>query len=185
MRDVTLPFWVIEKTECDQSYCNEREDHIWSSGCGEFFYHESYCDESVIMTIYGFQFFFVTSVPGCRGYILIWHMGGICPYIGPSTPPRVFGGTKTEPLHFSVSPIPEPEFPSAYVVVFLCAMIRGGRYSCPFCWITTYTYLSWLLPVDIFAFKCSVCIISHLYKTEYVCGCLWWGSSIATYISMA
>ena len=96
MRDVTLPFWVIEKTECDQSYCNEREDHIWSSGFGEFFYHESYCNVSVIMTIYGFQFFFVTSVPGCRGYILIWHMGGICPYIGPSTPPRVFGGTKTE-----------------------------------------------------------------------------------------
>ena len=42
--------------------------------------------------------FFVTSVPGCRGYVLIWHMGGICPYIGPSTPPQVFfwGGTKTE-----------------------------------------------------------------------------------------
>jgi hypothetical protein len=26
-------------------------------GCGEFFYHESYCDESIIMTIYGFQIF--------------------------------------------------------------------------------------------------------------------------------
>ena len=42
---------ALGTAECDESYCIERGDHIWSSG--EFFYHESYCD--VVMTIYGFQ----------------------------------------------------------------------------------------------------------------------------------
>ena len=57
--------------------CESNEgDHIWSSGCGEFFYRDSYCDESVVMTIYEFQTFLVTSVPGGWGYALIWKMGG-------------------------------------------------------------------------------------------------------------
>ena len=44
-------------------------------GCGEFFYHESYCDERVVMTIYGFQIFCDVSSGGWC-YALIWHMGG-------------------------------------------------------------------------------------------------------------
>jgi hypothetical protein len=43
---------------------NNGGDHIWYSGCGEFFYRNSYCDERVVMTIYEFQTFLVTSVPG-------------------------------------------------------------------------------------------------------------------------
>ena len=54
-------------------------------GCGEFFYHESYCDERVVMNIYGFQFFCDVSSGGW-GYALIWHMGGVYPYMG--TPQR-------------------------------------------------------------------------------------------------
>jgi hypothetical protein len=46
---------------------------VLSSGCGDFFYHESCCDESGIMTIYGFLNI-LTSVPGW-GYAPIWEMG--------------------------------------------------------------------------------------------------------------
>ena len=53
-----LSHHALETAECDESYYIERGDHIWSSGCWEFFYHESYCDEMVIMTIYRFQLFF-------------------------------------------------------------------------------------------------------------------------------
>ena len=38
-------------------YIKRGGGHIWSSGCGEFFYHESYYDERVVMTIYGFKYF--------------------------------------------------------------------------------------------------------------------------------
>ena len=78
-----LSHHALGTAECDES--NDGGDHIWSSGCGEFFYHESYCDESVVMTIYEFQIFLVTSVPGW-GYALIGHMGGVFPYMG--TPQR-------------------------------------------------------------------------------------------------
>ena len=67
-------------------------DHIWSPGCREFFYHESYCDESVVMTIYEFQIF--CDVSSGVGYAPIWEMGGVYPYMG--TPQRrgFFGGLK-------------------------------------------------------------------------------------------
>jgi hypothetical protein len=60
-----LSHHALETVECDESYCYERGDHIWSSGCGEFFYHESYCDERVGMTIYGFQICCDVSSGGC------------------------------------------------------------------------------------------------------------------------
>jgi hypothetical protein len=58
-RDVTLPFWVIVRSGRwnVMNHIPTRGDHIWSSGCGECFQHESYYDESVIMTIYEFQIF--------------------------------------------------------------------------------------------------------------------------------
>jgi hypothetical protein len=65
--------------ECDESYSNEG-DRIWSSGCGELFYRKSYCDENIVMTIYGFQIFCGVS-SGRWGYALIWHMGGAYPYM--------------------------------------------------------------------------------------------------------
>jgi hypothetical protein len=71
-----LSHHALGTVECDESYCNEKGGHIWSSGCGEFFYHESYCDERVVMTIYGFQ------ISGGWGYALIWNMGGVYPYMG-------------------------------------------------------------------------------------------------------
>ena len=52
---------------------------VLSSGCGDFFYHESYCDESVIMTIYGFlniQIFCDVS----SGVELCPYMGNGCVY---------------------------------------------------------------------------------------------------------
>jgi len=84
---------TLGTAECDESYCIEEGNHIWSSGCGEFFYHESYCDESVIMTIYEFQIFCDVSSGGWRR-VLLWHMGGVYPYMGPSIPPQVFGVPK-------------------------------------------------------------------------------------------
>ena len=66
-------------------------DHIWSSGCGEFFYRESYCDERVVMTIYEFQIF--CDVSSGEGYALIGHMGGAYPYMGT---PQVFRVPKTD-----------------------------------------------------------------------------------------
>ena len=85
-----LSHHVLGTVECYESYCNERGDHIWSSGCGEFFYHESYCDERVVMTIYGFQIFCDVSSGGW-GYVLIWHMGGIYPYMGTRQRHRFLG----------------------------------------------------------------------------------------------
>ena len=41
-------------------------------GVGNFVYHESYCDERVVMTIYGFQIFLVTSVPGEGGVMPLY-----------------------------------------------------------------------------------------------------------------
>ena len=74
-------------------------DHIWSSWCGEFFYHESYCDERVVMTIYGFQIFCDVSSGGL----------GLCPYMtygrdipiyGDAATPRVFLGCLKCPLPY-------------------------------------------------------------------------------------
>jgi hypothetical protein len=62
-------------------------------GCGEFVYHEPYCDESVIMTIYGFQIF-VTLVPGGGGYAPYMAYGRGLPIYGSALAPWVFGGTK-------------------------------------------------------------------------------------------
>ena len=80
-----LSYHALGTVDCDESYCNERGDHIWSSGCGELFYHQSYCDESVIRTIYGFQICCDVS-SGVQGYALIWHMCGAYPYM--ATPQR-------------------------------------------------------------------------------------------------
>ena len=47
---------ALGTAEWDESYCIERRTI--------FARHESYYDERAVMTIYGFQFFFGTSVPG-------------------------------------------------------------------------------------------------------------------------
>jgi hypothetical protein len=91
--DVTLPFWVIVRSgrwnvmnpTKGEPYLvvgvrgillpwvilrrEVRHDHIWISN---FLWHQ-------------FRGW---------GYTLIGHMGGVYPYMGPSTPPRVFWGTK-------------------------------------------------------------------------------------------
>ena len=69
---------------------------VLSSGCGDLFYHESYCDESVIMIIHGFlniHKFFVTSVPGW-GYAPILKMGVSMALYGNASTPRDFGVLK-------------------------------------------------------------------------------------------
>jgi hypothetical protein len=79
--------------ECDETYSNERGDHIWSSGCGEFFYHESCCDERVVMAIYGFQIFCdVSSGGGVMPLYGKW--AGSTHIYGDATTPQVFRGTK-------------------------------------------------------------------------------------------
>jgi hypothetical protein len=91
--DVTLPFWVIMRSGRwnGMNHIASMGDHIWSSGCGELFYHESYCDERVVMTIYGFQIFWWRQFRGV----------GLCPYMaygrglpiyGDAATPRVFWG---------------------------------------------------------------------------------------------
>jgi hypothetical protein len=47
---------------------------VLSSGCGDFFYHESYCDESGIMTIYGFL--------NIQILCDVSSGVGLCPYMG-------------------------------------------------------------------------------------------------------
>jgi hypothetical protein len=85
-----LSHHALGTVEWDESYCIDG-DHIWSSGCGELFYHESYCDERVVMTIYGFQIFWWRQFRGV----------GLCPYMaygrglpiyGDAATPRVFWG---------------------------------------------------------------------------------------------
>ena len=52
-------------------------NHIWSffrRGCGDLFYHESYCDEGVIMTIYGFL--------NIQMFCDVSSGVGLCPYMG-------------------------------------------------------------------------------------------------------
>jgi hypothetical protein len=73
--DVTLPFWVIMRSgrRNVMNHIASRGLVVLSSGCGEFAYHESYCDESGIMTIYGFQFFCDVSSEGWRR-VLIWFL---------------------------------------------------------------------------------------------------------------
>ena len=76
--DVTLPFWVIMR-----SGRRNVMNHIASRGTifgrsfvgvRGFFYHESYCNESVIMTIYGFlNIQIVCEVSSGMG---------LCPYMG-------------------------------------------------------------------------------------------------------
>jgi hypothetical protein len=87
-----LSHHALGTVEWDESYCIDG-DHIWSSGCGELFYHESYCDERVVMN-FKFQIFWWRQFRGGWGYALIWHMGGVYPYMG--TPQRrgFFGGLK-------------------------------------------------------------------------------------------
>ena len=74
--DVTLPFWVIMRSGRwnAMNHIATKGTIFGRRGCGEFFYHESYYDESVIMTIYEFQIFCDLSF-GWWGYALIWHMG--------------------------------------------------------------------------------------------------------------
>ena len=97
--DDTLPFWVIMRSgrRNVMNHIASRGAYliVLSSGCGEFFYHESYCDESVIMTIYGFLniqiFCDVSSGVGLCPYMAY---GRVYPYMGLSIPPQVFRGTK-------------------------------------------------------------------------------------------
>ena len=84
---------ALGTVECDETYSNERGDHIWSSGCGEFFYHESCCDERVVMAIYGFQIFCdVSSGGGVMPLYGKW--AGSTHIYGDATTPQVFRGTK-------------------------------------------------------------------------------------------
>jgi hypothetical protein len=41
----------------DSHHITSRGTIFGRRGCGEFVYHVSYCDERVVMTIYGFQIF--------------------------------------------------------------------------------------------------------------------------------
>jgi hypothetical protein len=72
--DVTLPFWFIMRSGRwnAMTYIATKGTIFGRRRCGEFFYHESYYDDSVIMTIYEFQF--CCDVSSGRGYALygIW-----------------------------------------------------------------------------------------------------------------
>ena len=54
MTPSVLSHHALETAAYDESYCNDGGTIFGRRGCGELFYHDSYCDESVIMTIYGF-----------------------------------------------------------------------------------------------------------------------------------
>jgi hypothetical protein len=69
-----LSHHALGTAECDESYCIEGTIFGRSFvGVPDFVYHESYCDESGIMTIYGFQFFCDVSSGGWRR-VLIWFL---------------------------------------------------------------------------------------------------------------
>ena len=77
----------------DSHHITSRGTIFGRRGCGEFVYHVSYCDERVVMTIYGFQIFCDVS-SGVQGYALIWHMGGVCQYMGAPQRLGFLGGLK-------------------------------------------------------------------------------------------
>jgi hypothetical protein len=53
-----LSHHAIGTAECDESYCNVRGDHIWTSGGGEFFYHaEQLIIDGEIPDIYTYNIF--------------------------------------------------------------------------------------------------------------------------------
>ena len=83
--------------EWDESYCIDGNP-IWSSRCGEFFYHESYCDERVVMN-FKFQIFWWRQFRGVGLYPYMAY-GRDLPIYGDAATPRVFWGTKTTTVIF-------------------------------------------------------------------------------------
>ena len=83
-----LSHHALETVECDESYCIEGGDHIWSSGCGEF------CLPWVILRREGrhdhSQFRARVGLCPCIAY------GRGLPFYGSLPPPRVFGVTKND-----------------------------------------------------------------------------------------
>jgi hypothetical protein len=85
-----LSHHALGTAECDESYCNERGNHIWTffrRGAGHSFTMNHTATRASSWPYMDFNFF-VTSVPG--DYAPIWHMCGVYPYMGPSIPPQVF-----------------------------------------------------------------------------------------------
>ena len=87
--DATLPFESSCARDGGMWWIQRRGDHIWSWWCGEFFYHESYCDERVVMTIYGFQ-------------ICLWRQFrwvGLCPYMAYGRGLPIYGNAATPQVY--------------------------------------------------------------------------------------
>jgi hypothetical protein len=87
------PFWVIMRSRRGMWWIQRRGDHIWSCWCREFFYHESYCDERVVMTIYGFQICLWRQFRWV-GLCLYMAYGRGLPIYGNAATPQVSRGTK-------------------------------------------------------------------------------------------
>jgi hypothetical protein len=91
MTPSALSHHALETAECDESYCNDRGTLFGRRGCGKLFYHDSYCDESVIMTIYGFFLGDVSFGGGLWPYMAY---GRGIPIYGGATTPQVSRVTK-------------------------------------------------------------------------------------------
>ena len=92
-----LSHHALETVECEESYCIEGGDHIWSSGCGKF------CLPWVILRREGRHdhiwisiFFLVTSVPGEGGVMPLYSIWAGSTLLWVPPPPRVFGVTKND-----------------------------------------------------------------------------------------
>ena len=93
--DVTLPFWVIVRSERGNVMKNipTKGGTIFGRrGAGNSFTMSHTATRGSSWPYMDFKFLWRQF----RGwdYALIWHMGGVYPYMGPSTPPQVFRGTK-------------------------------------------------------------------------------------------
>ena len=90
-----LSHHALETVECDESYFNDGGIIFGCRDAGKSFTMSHTATRGSSWPYMDFNFFCDVSSGGW-GYPLIGHMGGVYPYMGPSTPPRVFGVPKTD-----------------------------------------------------------------------------------------
>ena len=119
MWDVILPFWVIMRS----GRWNVM-NHIASRGVifgRSFFGARGFFLPWVILRRerhHDHIWIFCDVSSGWWRRVLIWHMGGVYPYMGPSIPPQVFRGTKADHslLLISVLNLNLSDIPNYYIL---------------------------------------------------------------------
>ena len=107
-----LSHHALGTVECDESYCIEGTIFGRSFvGVREFVYHESYCDESGIMTIYGFQI--VCDLSSAGSLYGIW-VGSTHIWVPPSLH-RFLGCIKTTLYYYWIPKFQKNQYLDRYI----------------------------------------------------------------------